>query len=179
MARPAAGEEGARVVIYVVSSPGFAKIGYTDDAERRLCAYRSHNPAVDRFDGVWDGGRGHEYGLRVMAQEVWPLVPGTEWFRAPVADVVAFVSKNISEALTCPGPKDRSRGSREFTSAIGSIGSAEVARRLGVVPSMVSHLRSGNRKPSLSLAVRIWEAFGVSPSAWVDDGEAPDAGDAE
>jgi plasmid maintenance system antidote protein VapI len=59
-----------------------------------------------------------------------------------------------------------SRGSQEFTAAIQDIGTNAAAKQLGVVPSMVSHLKSGLKRPSLALAVRIWAILGVSPDAW-------------
>ena len=67
-----------------------------------------------------------------------------------------------------------SRGSREFAAAVTAMGATEAARRLGVVPSMVSHLRYGAKRPSLALAVRIAAVLGVQPEAWEDTGEAPD-----
>jgi len=69
-----------------------------------------------------------------------------------------------------------SRGSQEFTAAIQGIGTNAAAKQLGVVPSMVSHLKSGIKRPSLALAVRIWAILGVSPDAWEErarKGRAP------
>lgn len=59
-----------------------------------------------------------------------------------------------------------SRGSREFVAAIRDLGTNAAAKQLGVVPSMVSHLKTGVKRPSLALAVRIWAILGVSPEAW-------------
>lgn len=68
-----------------------------------------------------------------------------------------------------------SRGSREFAAAVQGMGTSEAARRLGVVPSMVSHLKAGQKRPSLALAVRIAAVLGVQPDAWEDSVDAASA----
>lgn len=75
-----------------------------------------------------------------------------------------------------PGMGD-TRGRREFAAAIESMGTGTAAKALQVAPSMVTRLRSGERLPGRSLAVRIAAVLGVQPDAW-EDATEPDAGDA-
>ena len=48
---------------------------------------------------------------------------------------------------------------------------AEAARRLGIPPDRVSRLLSEERGPSLSLAVKIRDEYGIDPGLWDEPSE--------
>ena len=81
-------------MLYVVEIPGYAKIGYAKDPERRLREYQRHNPLVVRFFHVCDGEVEDEKLLQGMAEIAgFKRVGMTEWFEgATGADFLVLVT---------------------------------------------------------------------------------------
>jgi len=44
---------------------------------------------------------------------------------------------------------------------------AELARRLGVDPSFVSRIMSGERQPNATMALKLYRATGIAPLSWL------------
>ncbi len=163
-------------MIYVVSIPGYAKIGHTDDADRRLGEYRSHNPLVTRFDGVWRGNLRRERALLALARETWTEVPGTDWLKVDAGTAVAFVAAHIADEIG-PEPIVRPVVDGAFTGAElvrselqrRGMRAAGLARTIGISKASISDLLSGKKSAGLQTALSIeeWSEGRVPRTAWL------------
>jgi hypothetical protein len=106
------GRRGKPVSLYVVSVPGFAKVGHASDLQRRLRNYQCENPLVDAFDATFDGDEVDEAAVHCLLARRFARKGRTEWFvGATAADAIACVKRHFAEQRRAHAADERARRS--------------------------------------------------------------------
>lgn len=139
-------------MIYFISdaATGHVKIGFSEDPWRRLSQIQSHCPGALTLRAIVEGDEAAEAELHARFAEY--SVRG-EWFRAAGA-----VADHI---MTLPKAQPPARYVKT-TSFWNGLNGSQVARLVGVHKSFISEVRTGKRRPSPELAIKLQRATGVS-----------------
>jgi DNA-binding XRE family transcriptional regulator len=143
--------------VYAIESDGLIKLGWSADPIARATKIASDNPHPIRILGVIPGGKEVETQLH---HRFAAFIVRGEWFALPDE-----ARREIENSWTVPirnrVAPENALPLRKFRIAAGRT-LADLAEQVGVVPSHLSQIETGQRTPSLGLASRLAAFTGIS-----------------
>lgn len=102
--------------LYVVSVPGFAKVGYAHNLADRLRQYQGSNPLIEKFDATFEGNEADEKKIHAILEKRFRRKGRTEWFVGATAeDAIACVRQRQAEVEEHRQVRDRARVRRRLS----------------------------------------------------------------